>query len=132
MWEGFFINYNTGKTVCIGLRNDHARWIAEAPNAEKLGVVIAKTKFHPINNRDEFLLHILRLAPVMRIRGHGLYVTFEFDSKTMKQPYRAINQFSIKYLVPVRMLHIVNWAFRPPRVLDIFVSLFWAKMRKRK
>lgn len=131
MWEGFYINYRMGKTVCIGLKGDHARWIYDVTNASELGVVIAKTKFNPIKDRDKYLLHVLRHSPVMRVRGHGVYVTAEFNSKTVMLPYVAVNRFAKRNLTPIKMLHIVNWAFHPPRVRDVYALFLGKYVEKR-
>ena len=135
MWDGYWINYEIGKAVCIGLKGDHARWISDIANATELGVgesgMAKACKYDPVHDRDKFLLAILRASPVMRIRGHGVYVTAEFDSKTVVLPYIAVNEFAQKYLVPVTMFHVVNWAYRPPRVRDIYALLLEKYVEKR-
>ena len=97
MKEGFWGNYETGIWFQI---DEHERWLRRGNNAEWLGVpdnVIAK--FTHFADRDTLLPFVWRHAPVMRWRGHGESVTFEFYAEdwTMrrkrKSPANATHHF---------------------------------------
>jgi len=77
--EGFWINYETGLEVEI---DEHESWIRRPGNVQRLGIpaeIAARFgEFAPIVDRERFLTFVMSHAPVMRIRGHGAYVSFEF------------------------------------------------------
>ncbi len=111
MKEGFWINYKTGKTFQI---TEHELWIRTPENAKKLGITpgLIKTfeKFIPVKDRDEFLLFILKNASVMRVRGHGISVTFEYNSCLKKAPIKAISRFASIHAGPLTNLVIHNFS----------------------
>lgn len=81
MKEGYWVNYRSGKEFVI---REHEQWIREPKNAKKLGlsanVIKSFSKFKAVKDRDKFLLFVMKNAPVMRIRGHGNYASFEYSS----------------------------------------------------
>lgn len=113
MKEGYWINYKTDKTVTI---HEHERWLRSKGNAKKLGVpprVISMfSNFKPEKDRDKFLMFVMKNAPVMRVRGHGNYVSFEYNSRARKDPMDAIWMWGQKNAGPFTGLYIVNFATR--------------------
>lgn len=111
MKEGYWINYRTGRTFEI---HEHEQWIRAEGNAQRLGVpsrVIACFRdFKPTTDRDKFLLHVMKCAPVMRVRGHGDSVTFEFWARLKVKPLDAIRLWIEKNAGPWTLLNIVNLA----------------------
>lgn len=111
MREGYWINYSNGKVFLI---DEHEQWLRSPGNAKKLGVpqsVIAMfKKFKPVIDRDKFLLFVMQHAPVMRARGHGSHISFEYASHTRQEPLDAILMFGRKNLGPLSNLYIVNFA----------------------
>ena len=90
-------------------------WLREPGNARRLGVpkeVIAEAleRFNPFVDRNAFLMYVMARAPVMRIRGHGHYVTFEYHVITDDDASRAIKKFAAKMLGPLTGLNVVNLA----------------------
>jgi len=111
MREGMWINYRTGKTFDI---DEHERWLRRDDNADKLGVPQkvqdAFGEFEPVKDRDKFLLFVMKHAPVMRVRGHGNYVTFEFSSRQKRQVMDEIWLWGLKNAGALTGLYIVNFA----------------------
>jgi len=111
MREGYWLNFRTGKIFDI---DDHERWLRTPGNAKKLGVpdsVISMfKKFRPVEDRDKFLLFVMSRAPIMRIRGHGDYVTFEYNSRLRQEPLEAIWLFGKENAGPFTTFNIVNFA----------------------
>jgi hypothetical protein len=94
MKDGFWINYDTDAVFEI---DEHERWLRRDDNADRLGVpadVIARFgEFVPRRDRDRFLTFVMSHAPVMRVRGHGVDVTFEFAAENESPAMRAIDEF---------------------------------------
>lgn len=111
MKAGYWINYDTGKEFPV---NEHEQWIRKRGNAKKLGlskkVMGALKEFKPVKDRDKFLAFIMQHAPVMRVRGHGNYVTFEYSSRSRNDPMDAIWLWGLKSAGPYTGLYIVNFA----------------------
>ena len=111
MKEGWWINYRTGKSFEI---NEHERWLRELGNAGKLGVpssVVAMFgKFISEKDRDKFLLFVMQNAPVMRVRGHGSYASFEYSSRERQAPMEAVAEWGGRNAGPFTSLNIVNFA----------------------
>lgn len=111
MKEGFWINYKTGREFAV---DEHERWLRRKGNAKKLGlpkkVVEAFGEFEPERERNKFLLFVLRHAPVMRVRGHGNRVAFEYASRNLKAPMDAIWLWGLDNAGPFTDLYIVNFA----------------------
>jgi len=111
MKEGYWINYRTGKEFAV---DEHERWLRRKGNARKLGVpkkvVEAFGEFEPARDRDKFLLFVLRRAPVMRVRGHGGQVSFEYASRSRRAPMDAVWLWGLGNAGPFTALYIVNFA----------------------
>ena len=110
MNEGYWINYGTGKEFPI---DEHERFLRTPGNAQRLGVpkaVIAMFgKFKPEKDRDKFLMFVMAKAPVMRVRGHGGYVAFEYSSSSRRDPMDAIWKWGKKNAGPFTSMYIVNF-----------------------
>lgn len=111
MKDGLWINYRTGKDFVI---DEHEQWIRRKGNAKKLGlpkkVIDGFSKFKPVKDRDKFLLFIMKNAPVMRVRGHGNYATFEFASRNRRQTMDSVWMWGEENAGPYTGLRIVNFA----------------------
>lgn len=111
MKEGYWINYKNGKEFPI---HEHEQWIREPKNAKKLGlsanVIKAFSKFKPEKDRDKFLLFIMKSAPVMRVRGHGNYATFEYASRNRRDPMDAIWMWGQQNAGDFTGLRIINFS----------------------
>jgi len=111
MKDGYWINYKTGKEFPI---HEHEQWIREPKNAKKLGVpakvVNGFSKFKPQTHREKLLLFVMKNAPVMRVRGHGNYATFEYASRNRRDPMDAIFMWGQKNAGDFTGLNIVNFA----------------------
>ena len=111
MKEGYWINYRTGKEFPI---DEHERWLRKPGNAKKLGlpdrVADAISGFEPVKDREKMILFVMQHAPVMRARGHGNYVTFEFASRRRQDPMDAIWMWGLSNAGDYTGLYIVNFA----------------------
>lgn len=111
MKDGFWINYETEKVFLI---DEHEMWLRAGNNASKLGVSKLLQKefdtFTPKEDREKFLLFIMSRAPIMRVRGHGAYWTFEFSSKLVQKPLDAIYLFCKDRAGDMTQLIINNFA----------------------
>lgn len=110
MKEGFWINFNTGKTVEMP---EHETWIRGAQNAKRMGVS-DKTfegfkKFKPVRDRDKFLLYVLKEEPLIRVRGYGQDVTFDMATRDRARVMEAIHEFAHTYLGAFSTLNINNY-----------------------
>jgi hypothetical protein len=111
MNAGYFINYSTGVTVEI---HDHEIDIRKPATYKRLGVKPETIKDFPkyeiLKDRTAFLTFVMKNNPIMRVRGHGTTVTFEFYNRSKKNPLDAIWVFGKKNLGPFSHLNIVNLA----------------------
>lgn len=111
MDEGYWINYRT-QQVCEMC--EHETWIRVEDNARLLGVprrIIARFhEFKPVEDRDTFLLFLLKKVPLIRVRVHGDSVTFEFWARFKAGPLHAVRLWVEKKAGPLTMLNIVNFA----------------------
>ena len=110
MKEGFWANYRQDKVLSI---DDHELWIRRRGNALSLGVgseVSAEFyRFEPKVDRDEFLLFLINSSPIMRIRGHGTFTTFEFYSIEHRYVLDWIWVWALKNLGPRSTLWVRNF-----------------------
>jgi len=109
MQEGYWINY--GSNFKIFPIDEHERWVRDDKNAEKLGIpdyVAAKAK--TIKDREKYLLFLMEHAPIMRVRGHGSYTTFEFHSRDRQDTMDAILIWGKRNAGPFTTLNIINFA----------------------
>lgn len=111
MQEGWWVNYDTGKDFYI---NDHEFWIREPKNADKAGVPksVQKNfvKFKVRDDREKFLVYIMQNAPLMRMRGHGVDITFEFFNRRSKAAIEAAHEAAHDYGGQLSTLNIYNLA----------------------
>jgi hypothetical protein len=108
MKEGYWLNYRTDKAFPI---TDHEVFIRDPKNAKKLGVpqnVI--TLGNNIKNREKFLLFLMNNAPIIRVRGHGSDVTFEFATKDRSNAMDAIWLWGKQNAGPFTFMSIRNYA----------------------
>ena len=109
MKEGYWMNHETGQVIEI---DEHELWLRRDGNAERLGVpveVIARFgDFVPRTERDRFLTAVMSRAPVMRIRGHGEYITFEFALSDPNPALESIRRFCDGIAGPTMWLRIGN------------------------
>jgi len=113
MTEGFWINYSRGKVVKI---HEHENDIRKLPVVKKLGLTEKDmdgfAKFQPGRDRERFLLWLMKTFPLMRVRGHGMSVTFDFDSRRRQQAIDSIYEFGQNNLGPFSQMVINNYATR--------------------
>lgn len=107
MHEGYWINYKTGATFPMP---EHETWIRDPKNAKKLGVPPAVFSLaSKIKNRDKYLMVLMEHAPIMRVRGHGADVAFEFHSRDRNAVMDAIWTWCKQNAGPFTWLRIVNF-----------------------
>jgi len=110
MKDGLWINYRTGKEYPI---DEHERWLRRDNNAKKLGLssklIDSFEDFEPTKDRNKFLLFLMSHAPIMRVRGHGNYVTFEFSNRSSKDAVDSIWMWGLKNAGDYTNLYIVNF-----------------------
>lgn len=110
--EGYWINYRTDEYFPV---YEHERWIRDEENAVKLGlsqlVIDSFSRFKKRVDRDKFLLYLMKMSPIIRVRGHGQSMTFEFSSNSFDS-LAAIWEFGKKILGPFSRIHIVNFGKR--------------------
>lgn len=107
MEAGYWGNYETGSIFLI---DDHELWIRRDCNAEKLGIapeVIAK--FGEFPDRASLLRFLFANAPVIRFRGHGPFVTFEFESHDWEKPLKLIETWCQANAGPFLGLNMFNF-----------------------
>ena len=125
MKDGYWLNFHTGKHFTI---DEHEQWLRSPENAEKLGLsqeVIDKFgDFSPVKDRNKFLILVMQQSPIMRIRRHGSYVTFEYYSHSSKDPMEAIGLWAENYLGPLSEMHIVNFA------TDEMTNIPWSEFQR--
>ena len=111
MNEGYWGNYRTGQIFLI---DEHEMWIRRGNNADKLGVPkIVQKRFKDYvikEDRDRLLSFIFANAPVMRIRGHGHYITFEFNCADWIKPLKLVRKWGEENAGALLWLIIVNFA----------------------
>jgi hypothetical protein len=92
---GLWINWrHPSRVFQVG---DHQVWIRDPSNASRLGVserVMDRFGDYPYEHGDEqaravFLRFVMQNAPVVRIRGHGDHITFEYHADTQADVERA-------------------------------------------
>lgn len=110
MKNGYWGNYETGRIFLI---DEHELWVRRPNNACSLGLseeLIARFSEYKIReDRDAFLYFLFANAPIMRFRGHGEYVTFEFNSPDWTKPLKLIHTWCQENTGPYTGLKIVNF-----------------------
>ena len=108
MTEGYWINYDTGKVVSM---SDHEVFIRDPKNAKKIGV---PPNVHAmaanIKDREKYLLFLLQHAPLMRVRGHGSSVGFQFATHSRQSAMDAILAWGKNNAGPMTWMMIDNFA----------------------
>ncbi len=109
MNEGYWGNYETGKIFLI---HEHEMWIRTGKNADKLGIpptVQREFKRFVVKEDRHWLLpFIFSYAPVMRLRGHGSYVSMEFNCSDWTKPLELVRKWCQTNAGPLLGLKIVN------------------------
>ena len=127
MDEGFWINYDKSKVFPV---SEHEVWIRNPKNAKKLGLSCSLTdefdKFKEYKDRDKFLTYIMSKAPIMRVRGHGTYWTFEFNTGKTDDVLFEIYKFCKDIAGDYTGLYIVN--LKNKDVIDVLYKDFKEKM----
>ena len=127
MTEGYWGNYETGEYFQI---DEHEMWIRREHNADKLGIpqaVQRKFKNYAIKeDRDSLLSYIFAHSPVMRFRGHGSYVTFEFNCADWTKPLELVCKWCEANAGPLLGLKIVNFA------TDEIIETAWESFKLEK
>jgi len=111
MKDGYWGNYLSGDIFLI---DEHEMWIRRENNADKLGIPQAVQKkfknFAVKEDRDRLLPFIFANAPVMRFRGHGPYITMEFNCADWTKPLELVHKWCKANAGPLSGLNIVNFA----------------------
>jgi hypothetical protein len=111
MQEGAWINYDSGKIFDVP---EHETFIRDPKNADKMGVPkeVQKNfaKFKPVKDREKFLIYVMQHAPLMRMRGHGVDITFEFFNRRSKDAIEAVGIAAHDYGGELSTLNIYNLA----------------------
>ena len=126
MKEGYWINYDRGKRFPV---DEHEQWLRRKGNAKKLGlrkrVIESFDEFKPVKDRDKFLTFVMQHAPVMRVRGHGNFITFEYSSRRRQAPMEEIWLWGLKEGAgPFTGLYIVNFATGEK------TSIYWREFKE--
>lgn len=107
MHDGYWINYRTGATFPMP---EHETWIRDPKNAKKLGVPASVISLaSKVKNREKYLLVLMAHAPIMRVRGHGADVAFEFNSRNRNMVMDAIWTWGKENAGPFTWMNIVNF-----------------------
>ena len=123
MKEGFWGNYETGEYFRI---DEHERWLRAPGNAARLGIPEAvRTMFAKYPTREELLPFVYRHAPVMRWRGHGASVTFEFESSEWERPLELIRKWGYAFAGDELCFRMVNF-----RTMEVRNAL-WRNLKHR-
>jgi hypothetical protein len=109
MQEGWWVNYRTGKDFYV---KEHETWIRQPGNADKAGVPaeIQKkfSKFKAVQDRDKFLMFLMESCPLMRMRGHGSDITFEYYNSNSRDAIEAVHKAAHDYGGRLSTLNIYN------------------------
>lgn len=109
--DGFWMNYATLEWEMI---TEHETWIREKSNAERIGVPPEVyehfREYVPHDDRVPFLSWLLDMTPLIRIRGHGVSITFEFSNPDPRFPLQAIELWSAECAGEQSRLLIRNFA----------------------
>lgn len=127
MKDGYWGNYLTGDIFLI---DEHEMWIRRENNADKLGIPQAVQKkfkqFAVKEDRDRLLPFIFANASVMRFRGHGSYVTMEFNCTDWARPLELVRKWCKANAGPLSGLNIVNFA------TDEVIQTTWENFERDK
>ena len=116
--DGYFLNYSRngieGQDDPWIKIDEHERWLRRGNNAELLGVPeYTREKFGDYKveiDRDELLKMVLKEAPIIRMRGHKTYFTFEFNSSKINDALWTIFEFMGYAGGTATGMYVVNFA----------------------
>lgn len=107
MKEGFWGNYE--RKIFFEI-DEHEKWLRRGVNADTLGVPLeVSIRFHEFADRETLLPFVFSHAPVMRWRGHGESVTFEFHSENWHSPLELTKKWCKIFAGPYLLLRMVNF-----------------------
>jgi hypothetical protein len=87
MKTGAWLNYSNGRIEDLTSSEEHSDWIRIPDNIKKLGLpdsLLRDIEKYPRYNkqiRTQMLVDIMQRYPLVRFRGHGNYVTYEFATR---------------------------------------------------
>ena len=118
MKDGYFLNYSrngiVGQSDPWIKIDEHENWLRRGNNAESIGVPdYTREKFSEYEvgeDRDEFLKMVLKEAPIIRMRGHNTYFSFEFDSSKINDALWTIFEFMNYFGGKLTGMYVVNFA----------------------
>ena len=107
------MNYRTGRIVALEAREQHEIVIRDKRVAHTLGVPTPVydefARYKPEADRCRFLKSLMAKVPLMRVRGHGSHVTFEYAARSKRMPEQAVRLWARKYAVgPATLICLVN------------------------
>ena len=110
MESGYWGNYKKGVFFEI---DEHELWIRRGNNAIQLGIpnkIVGRfCAFEVGKDREQFLPFLFASAPVMRWRGHGQSVTFEFNANTWIKPLSLIKKWCTLNAGAFLHLNMINF-----------------------
>ena len=136
MRDGYWINWETGKVLEMPVNGDHEVFIRQHENAKALGVpsgIFVRLKNYELgDNRDRcrLLRFLFRTVPLIRVRGHGVYTTFNYAAKSNLKPYEAIQRFAQRHFGPMMMMDVINFYGRSVRGIRVFPHQFEEEAKK--
>ena len=111
MLDGYWVNY---ATLYWEMITEHETWIRDEDNARRIGVPPEVfehfREYVPHDDRVPMLTRLLDSTPLMRIRGHGVSITFEFSNPDPKFPLQALVFWCEECAGEQNMLVIRNFA----------------------
>ena len=110
MQDGYWINFKTDKSIRM---HDHEIFMRNIVNAKKMGVSESvHVMAAKIKTREAYLTFIMRNAPLIRVRGHGSFVTFEYNTRARRPVMDAIWSWGMSNAGPFTVMNISNLATR--------------------
>jgi hypothetical protein len=112
MNDGYWVRY-TGKEKTVRIQ-EHEVDIRNPAFQKKLSIspetIKEFPKFKVGTDREKFMIWLMGKEPIMRVRGHGSYVSFEFSSHNRNSVLDSIWVFGKEMLGPFTTLSISNFA----------------------
>ena len=139
MTEGWWINYATRHYLALQCRGvDHEMALRNAENQEWLGIPASVARkfsqYRPRVDRDAMLLYVMRVCPLMRLRGHMTHVSCQYwNLDSDDKPFSVVGRWAVKYAGPGLLLNVSNLAtHRNEQVVAQQWSEFVKKQRKNR
>lgn len=127
MKDGYFINFKIFRVVKI---EEHEMYL-RSENLSGLGIKPGILKrFDEFNSRIPLLLFVLQNSSLIRVRGYGDSITFEYSSRLIKSPIEAIKKFCKIYAGTFSKLKIVN--FNKNEIIFIYYKDFLISTGKNR